>query len=75
MINFANPDMVGHTGVMNATVTAVEATDVALGIVLDAIEKRGGVALITCGSWQRGVHGRSGDRARRIRRTRLIRCR
>jgi 2,3-bisphosphoglycerate-independent phosphoglycerate mutase len=47
VINFANPDMVGHTGVMNATVTAVEATDVALGIVLDAIAKRGGVALIT----------------------------
>ena len=39
--------MVGHTGVMDATVTAVEATDVALGIVIDALEKRGGVALIT----------------------------
>ena len=39
--------MVGHTGVMAATVTAVEATDVALGIVIDALEKRGGVALIT----------------------------
>ena len=47
VINFANPDMVGHTGVMDATVTAVEATDVALGIVIDALEKRGGVALIT----------------------------
>ncbi|HVN29980.1 MAG TPA: 2,3-bisphosphoglycerate-independent phosphoglycerate mutase [Candidatus Binataceae bacterium] len=47
VINFANPDMVGHTGVLDATVTAVEATDVALGIVLDAIAKRGGVALIT----------------------------
>jgi 2,3-bisphosphoglycerate-independent phosphoglycerate mutase len=47
VINFANPDMVGHTGVMDATVKAVEATDVALGIVIDALEKRGGVALIT----------------------------
>ena len=47
VINFANPDMVGHTGVMDATVKAVEATDVALGIVLDALAKRGGVALIT----------------------------
>jgi 2,3-bisphosphoglycerate-independent phosphoglycerate mutase len=47
VINFANPDMVGHTGVMDATVTAVETTDVALGIVLEAIAKRGGVALIT----------------------------
>jgi 2,3-bisphosphoglycerate-independent phosphoglycerate mutase len=47
VINFANPDMVGHTGVMEATVKAVEATDVALGVVIDAIERRGGVALIT----------------------------
>jgi 2,3-bisphosphoglycerate-independent phosphoglycerate mutase len=47
VINFANPDMVGHTGVMDATVKAVEATDVALGIVIDALEKRSGVALIT----------------------------
>jgi 2,3-bisphosphoglycerate-independent phosphoglycerate mutase len=47
VINFANPDMVGHTGIMDATVKAVETTDTALGIVLDAIAKRGGVALIT----------------------------
>jgi 2,3-bisphosphoglycerate-independent phosphoglycerate mutase len=47
VINFANPDMVGHTGVMDATVKAVEATDAALAIVLDALAKRGGVALIT----------------------------
>jgi 2,3-bisphosphoglycerate-independent phosphoglycerate mutase len=47
VLNFANPDMVGHTGNMDATVTAVEATDVALGIVIDAVQKRHGVALIT----------------------------
>ncbi len=47
VINFANPDMVGHTGNMAATVKAVEAADRALGIVIDALEKRGGVALIT----------------------------
>jgi 2,3-bisphosphoglycerate-independent phosphoglycerate mutase len=47
IMNFANPDMVGHTGVMDATVKAVEATDHALGTVLDAIAKAGGVALIT----------------------------
>ena len=46
-MNFANPDMVGHTGKLEATVTAVEATDAALGVVIDALEKRGGVALIT----------------------------
>lgn len=47
IMNFANPDMVGHTGVMDATVKAVEATDHALGTVLDAVAKAGGAALIT----------------------------
>ncbi|MGA2409045.1 MAG: 2,3-bisphosphoglycerate-independent phosphoglycerate mutase [Candidatus Binataceae bacterium] len=47
VMNFANPDMVGHTGHMDATVTAVEEADKALGIVLDAIEEAGGAALIT----------------------------
>jgi 2,3-bisphosphoglycerate-independent phosphoglycerate mutase len=47
VMNFANPDMVGHTGKFDATVKAVEATDEALGIVLAAVSKRGGVALVT----------------------------
>ena len=47
VMNFANPDMVGHTGNYNATVAAVECTDTALGVVIDALEARGGVALIT----------------------------
>jgi 2,3-bisphosphoglycerate-independent phosphoglycerate mutase len=47
VMNFANPDMVGHTGNFDATVSAVETTDAALGVVVDALEKRGGVALIT----------------------------
>ncbi|MGH7949743.1 MAG: 2,3-bisphosphoglycerate-independent phosphoglycerate mutase, partial [Candidatus Binataceae bacterium] len=47
VMNFANPDMVGHTGVLDATVKAVEATDHALGTVLDAIADTGGVALVT----------------------------
>jgi 2,3-bisphosphoglycerate-independent phosphoglycerate mutase len=47
VMNFANPDMVGHTGNMDATVKAVDATDAALGIVIDALERAGGVALIT----------------------------
>ena len=47
VMNFANPDMVGHTGKYDATVTAVEVTDAALGVVIHALEKRGGVALIT----------------------------
>jgi 2,3-bisphosphoglycerate-independent phosphoglycerate mutase len=47
VMNFANPDMVGHTGNMTATVKAVETSDVALGIVIDALTQVGGVALIT----------------------------
>ncbi len=47
VMNFANPDMVGHTGQMQATVTAVEASDAALGLVVAALERAGGVALIT----------------------------
>jgi 2,3-bisphosphoglycerate-independent phosphoglycerate mutase len=47
VINFANPDMVGHTGVLPATVAAVQASDAALGRVLHAVERMGGVALIT----------------------------
>jgi 2,3-bisphosphoglycerate-independent phosphoglycerate mutase len=47
VMNFANPDMVGHTGNMQATVKAVETSDLALGIVIDALTKAGGVALVT----------------------------
>ncbi len=47
VMNFANPDMVGHTGHYDATVKAVEVTDAALGVVIAALESRGGVALIT----------------------------
>ncbi len=47
VLNFANCDMVGHTGVFDAAVKAVEAVDECLGRVVDAIEKMGGVALIT----------------------------
>jgi len=47
VVNFANPDMVGHTGVMPAVVRAVETADACLGDVLAAVEARGGVALVT----------------------------
>ncbi len=47
ILNIANPDMVGHTGVMGAAVTAVEATDRAVGKILDAVAGIDGVALIT----------------------------
>ena len=47
ILNFANCDMVGHTGVFDAAVKAVEAVDTCVGKVTDAIAKMGGVALIT----------------------------
>ena len=47
VVNFANCDMVGHTGVLAATVAAVEAVDDGVGLVVDAIGRRGGTALIT----------------------------
>ncbi|MCF6219234.1 MAG: 2,3-bisphosphoglycerate-independent phosphoglycerate mutase [Gammaproteobacteria bacterium] len=45
--NFANPDMVGHTGDFDATVKAIEALDAALGRVIPALIKAGGETLIT----------------------------
>ena len=47
IINLANPDMVGHTGSIPAAVKAVEATDAALGRLLAAVEREGGIALVT----------------------------
>ncbi|MEE1060585.1 MAG: 2,3-bisphosphoglycerate-independent phosphoglycerate mutase [Ruminococcus sp.] len=47
ILNFANCDMVGHTGVFDAAVKAVEAVDDCVGKVVDAITEMGGVALIT----------------------------
>ncbi|HEY5718128.1 MAG TPA: 2,3-bisphosphoglycerate-independent phosphoglycerate mutase [Motiliproteus sp.] len=45
--NYANPDMVGHTGVFEAAVKAVETIDACLGRVLEALEQVGGQCLIT----------------------------
>lgn len=47
VVNFANPDMVGHTGAIPAAVAAVEAVDACLGAVAEAVEDAGGVSLIT----------------------------
>ncbi len=46
-INFANPDMVGHTANVPAIIEAVEEVDLQLGRVITALEARGGVAFIT----------------------------
>lgn len=47
ILNFANCDMVGHTGVFDAAVKAVEAVDACVGKVTDAIAEMGGVSIIT----------------------------
>ncbi len=47
ILNYANPDMVGHSGKMEPTIKAIEAVDENLGKVVDAILAKGGVALIT----------------------------
>lgn len=47
IVNFANPDMVGHTGVIPAAIKAVEAVDEGVGQVLAALQKKGGIAFVT----------------------------
>jgi len=47
VVNFANPDMVGHTGSIPAVIKAVETADACLGEVVEAVERVGGVSLIT----------------------------
>ena len=47
IVNLANPDMVGHTGVIPAVVRGVEAADRALGSILATVDRLGGVALVT----------------------------
>jgi 2,3-bisphosphoglycerate-independent phosphoglycerate mutase len=47
LVNFANPDMVGHTGVIPAVVRAVETTDRCLGRIVERVTGLGGVCLIT----------------------------
>ncbi len=47
VLNYANCDMVGHTGVFDCAVKAVEAVDECLGATIDAIVKKGGCALVT----------------------------
>ncbi|MBM7096921.1 MULTISPECIES: 2,3-bisphosphoglycerate-independent phosphoglycerate mutase [Alteribacter] len=47
ILNFANPDMVGHSGKMDPTVKAIEAVDECLGRVVEKIHEKGGQAIIT----------------------------
>ena len=47
VVNFANPDMVGHTGDLSAAVRAAEAVDACVGLVLEQVKSLGGAAIVT----------------------------
>ncbi|MGL4819533.1 MAG: 2,3-bisphosphoglycerate-independent phosphoglycerate mutase [Bacilli bacterium] len=47
ILNFANPDMVGHSGMLEPTIKAIEAVDECLGRVVEALHAKGGTAVIT----------------------------
>ena len=47
LVNFANPDMVGHTGVLGAAITAVEVVDKGIARIVDAVKAKNGVLFIT----------------------------
>ncbi len=61
--NFANPDMVGHTGVMEAAVKAVETVDGCLKRILTAIADVGGIAIVTAdhGNAEQMIHDGTGE--------------
>ncbi len=60
VINFANPDMVGHTGVLDAAIKAAEAVDECVGKILDKVKDLGGAAIITAdhGNFEKMTDGR-----------------
>jgi 2,3-bisphosphoglycerate-independent phosphoglycerate mutase len=47
LVNFANPDMVGHTGVLDAAIRAVESVDTGVGAIVEATRTQGGAVIIT----------------------------
>lgn len=61
--NFANGDMVGHTGIMSAAIKAVEAVDECLGKTIEAIKKVGGVLIVTAdhGNIEKMIDETSGE--------------
>ena len=63
-LNFANADMVGHTGNAEATRIAIETVDCELGRILDALSKAGGIACITAdhGNAEINIHPDTGEK-------------
>ncbi|TVR19063.1 MAG: 2,3-bisphosphoglycerate-independent phosphoglycerate mutase [Anaerolineaceae bacterium] len=63
LINFANPDMVGHTGVLSAAIKAVETVDECVGRLVDGVLAKGGVAIVTAdhGNCERMINEITGE--------------
>ena len=63
LVNFANPDMVGHTGSLSAAIKAVEAVDDCAGCLVDAALQKGGVAIVTAdhGNCERMIDAVTGE--------------
>jgi len=59
VINFANPDMVGHTGILSAAIKAAEAVDECVGRILDKVKSMGGAAIVTAdhGNFEKMIDG------------------
>ncbi len=63
LINYANPDMVGHTGSLDAAIKAVETVDECVGKLVDAVVAKGGVAIVTAdhGNCERMIELSTGE--------------
>ncbi|MHC4071139.1 MAG: 2,3-bisphosphoglycerate-independent phosphoglycerate mutase [Planctomycetota bacterium] len=59
VVNFANPDMVGHTGILEAAIRAAETVDECVGKILEKVKSLGGVAIITAdhGNFEKMIDG------------------
>jgi len=59
VVNFANPDMVGHTGILSAAIKAAEAVDECVGKVLKQVKDMGGAAIVTAdhGNFEKMIDG------------------
>ena len=70
-MNYANADMVGHTGQLKATIKAIEVVDRDLGRVVDAMRARGGAVIITAdhGNAEQMIDPVTGRYSLRTRRT------
>jgi 2,3-bisphosphoglycerate-independent phosphoglycerate mutase len=59
VVNFANPDMVGHTGILEAAIRAAEAVDQCVGRIIEKVKSMGGAAIVTAdhGNFEKMIDG------------------